>query len=125
MERRVFLNDGRNAQERFVPIPHLLVTATTLGAAQTLYTVRSGVALEIKRLAVCGVDSGTIALSLHSIPDGGTANNGTLELNQYPISSHGSVDLTDVIGGFYAEGTVLKVFSTASVVMHGYARELL
>ncbi len=129
METRV-----RNSQEigpyipaRVVPIDHLLITATTSGTAQTLYTVRSGVMLKVKQLACVNVTGSAATLSLHAIPDGGTIGNSNAELLAVSVPANTAANLTDYVGGLYKAGAVLKVYAGtgSAIVIHGWAEEVL
>lgn len=127
MEQRVRVNDGTGVALRRVPIPHLQVNATTLGAANTLYTVRDDVIFEVGKLAVSNTSGTAATLSLHTVPQGSSATVGNTELSNYSIPANTSVDLTKIIGGLYAGGTNFEAFSgTASVlVVHGWGEEIL
>ena len=111
---------------RDVPIPHLVITATTSGTAQTLYTVPNSAFL-VKRLAVVNNNALATPLTLHSVPSGGSAGTGNLELSAYSIAANDAVDLTDLIQGFYPEGTTLEVFAgTGSrLLIHGWGEDRL
>ncbi len=126
-ETRVRVNDGSFIQIRNVPIPHLQVAATSLGTADTLYTVRSDVALLVKRLAVVNTSASPVDLSLHTVPDGGASATGNAEFAALQIAANTAVDLTEKMGGYYEQGTVFKAFAstTAVLVLHGWGEEIL
>ena len=112
---------------RKVPIPHLLVTATTSGTAQTLLTARTDALTQIGHLAVVNATAAAATLTLHSIPDGGTIGTSNAELVAVSIPANTAANLTDYIGQFYVGGAVLKAYSdTASaLVLHGWVEEVL
>lgn len=112
---------------RKVPIPHLQVTATTSGTAQTLLTARTDALTQIGHLAVVNTTGTAATLTLHSIPSGGTIGTSNAELVAVSIPANTAADITDYIGQFYRGGAVLKAYSgTASaLVLHGWAEEIL
>ncbi len=112
---------------RSVPVAHLNITATVIGSAQTLFTVRDNTAFEIKRLCVANVTGSAATLSLYSVPSGGTAGAGNAELVGYSIAANTSVDLTEIVGGLYAAGTTLEAFSNTNgaLTIHGWGDEVL
>lgn len=112
---------------RDVPIDHLLITGTTSGAAQTLYTVRAGVMLKVRRLAVANLTGSAATLSLNAIPSGGAIGDGNAELKGYSVAANTAVDLTEIVGGLYQAGTVIKAYSGtgSALVLHGWGEEVL
>ena len=112
---------------RMVPLTHLLITATSSGAAQTFYTVKAGVILKIGGLSVANITGSAATLTLHSVPDGGSIANGNAELVGYSVAANTAVDLTKLVGGVYAAATTLRVWSGtgSALVIHGWAEEIL
>ena len=112
---------------RSLPISHLRITATSMGTAETLLTVREETAFEVKRLAVVNVTGSAATLSLFTVPSGETPGNANAELVGVSIPANSAVDLTDFIGGLYAAGTTFVVFSgtTAALTIHGWGEEIL
>lgn len=112
---------------RAVPLSHLLVAATTSVGADTFYTVRSGVMLKIRQLAVSNTSGSAATLTINSIPSGGSIGAGNSELTGYSIAANTSVDLTPLVGGLYEAGTVLKAYSgtTNVLTLHGWGEEVL
>jgi hypothetical protein len=128
MEQRVRVSDvSQNVGSRFVPIEHLLVTATTSGTAQTLYTVRDKVMLKLGRLSVANTSGSAATLTLYAVPSGGAVGTGNIELGAVSIPANSAADLTPYVGGLYKSGATLKVFAgTGSVlVVHGWGEEVL
>lgn len=127
MEQRVRINTGDQLQKRPVPIEHTLITATVIGSAQTIFTVRDGTVAEVKRLAVANTSGTAATLSLHSVPSGGSAATGNTELAAVSIPANTSSDLTEFIGGLYQAGTTLQAFAgtTSVLVIHGWITERL
>lgn len=127
MERRVRINDSKPVGERFAPIPHLNITATTIGAAEVLFTVREPVVIEVKRLSAINTTGGLVTLALFSVPSGGSASAANAELWDVDLPGNTAADLTDFIGGLYEAGTTLQVYSSVSgaITIHGFVRELL
>lgn len=111
---------------RPVPLPHLQITATTSGAAQTLVTVPENRVLLVSRLAVVNTTGGAVTLTLHSVPSGGTLGAGNTELAGYSIAANTAVDLSDLIGGMYEGGATLQAYSNTSgaLVLHGHGEIL-
>jgi len=112
---------------RGVPLNHLLVTATTSGTAQTLYTVRAEVNLKVMALTVVNTTGAAATLTVHSIPSGGGIGAGNTEISAMSIAANTAVDLTKLVMGYYAPGTTIKVYSgtNGSLVVHGWAEEIL
>lgn len=127
MEQRVRVNDGQGAQFRSVPIPHLQVSATTMGSADVLYTVQDSGILQIQQLCVANTSGTAAELSLHSVPRGGAAAVDNTEIPALSIPANTVVDLTTFVGGLYAAGTTLEAFAgtTDVLVVHGWAKEIL
>lgn len=128
MEQRIRISDPSPiVGRRFVPIDHTLITATSSGAAQTIYTVRTGVMLKLGGLSVANTSGSAVALTLYAVPDGGSVGTGNMELGAASIPANSSADLTPYIGGLYKAGATLRVFAaTGSVlVIHGWGEEIL
>lgn len=128
MEQRVRISDvSKPVPARFVPIEHLLVTATSSGSAQTLYTVRAGVMLKIGRLTVANTSASAAPLTLYAVPDGGSVGTGNMELGAVSIPANSAADLTPYVGGLYKAGATLRVFAGTGgvLVVHGWGEEIL
>lgn len=128
MEQRIRISDPSPIiAKRYVPINHLLVTATTSGAAQTLYTVRDGVMLKLGGLSVANTSGSAVALTLYAVPSGGAVGTGNMELGAVSIPANSSVNLALIVGGLYKAGATLRAFAaTGSVlVLHGWGEEVL
>jgi hypothetical protein len=126
MEQRVRITD-EPVTGRVVPLEHLLITATSSGAAQTFTTVRANAILKIRQLSVVNVTGSAATLSLHSIPSGGTIGNSNAELLAVSIPANTASDLTGFVGGLYKAATVLAAYSGtgSALVLHGWAEEVL
>lgn len=118
---------GLVVESRKVPIAHLNVTATVIGSAETLFTVRDDVAFEVKRLAVANTTGSAATLSLHTVPSGGTAGVGNAEFMAVNVPANSSSDLTDYIGGLYDAGTTFEVYAgtNGALTVHGWGEEIL
>jgi hypothetical protein len=127
MESRVRVNLGEGVEARKVPIAHLLVTGTSAGASQVLFTVRPGVAFRVQRLAVANITGSAVTFSLNSVPPGGSIGDGNAELRAVSIPANTAADVTDVIGGLYPAGTVLRAYAGtgSALVAHGWGEEVL
>lgn len=128
MEQRIRISDPSPIiAKRYVPIDHLLITATTSGTAQTLYTVRTGVMMKLGGLAVANTSAAPVALTLYAVPSGGSVGTGNMELGAVSIAANSSVNLALIVGGLYKAGATLKAFAaTGSVlVIHGWGEEVL
>ena len=124
----------RNIQEpqgyvtsRPVPIDHLNITATSSGAAQTLYTVRDTVMLRVKGMSCNNTTASSATLTLHAIPSGGSIGVSNAELTAVSIPAYTAADLTPYIGGLYKAGTTIKVYSgtNGALTIHGNGEEIL
>lgn len=128
MEQRIRISDPAPiVGKRYVPIDHLLITATSSGSAQTLYTVRAGVMLKLGGLSVANTSGSAVALTLYGVPSGGSVGTSNMELGAVSIPANSSADLTPYVGGLYKSGATLRVFAgTGSVlVIHGWGEEIL
>ena len=66
-------------------------------------------------------------LGLNAIPSGGSIGDGNAELKGYSVAANTAVDLTDMVGGLYQAGTVIKAYSGtgSALVLHGWGEEVL
>lgn len=124
---RFITSSDQGVKERKVPIPSVLIAATTEAGADTFYTVRTGVAFQVNHLVVSNIGTPAVAITLHSIPSGGTIGAGNIELGAVDVPANESINLTDRIGGFYSSGETLKVYAatTNRLVIHGWGTEIL
>lgn len=124
-EQRIRVNDGVSFLERLVPIAHVTISATTEGAANTVYTVQDRKILKVDRLVAFNSNALAVDLTVHSIPDGGTIGAGNVECTSYAIPAGEALEVHDIIGGLYEGGTVLKAYCSiaSAVIMHGYGSE--
>ena len=112
---------------RAIPLPHLLITATSSGAAQTFYTVRATTMLRTKALRAANITGSAATISIHTIPSGDSIGNSNAEMLAVSIPANTVADLTDYVGGLYAEGTAIKVYAGtgSAIVLHGWGEEVL
>lgn len=115
------------AERRDVAIPHVQVSGTDIASANTVLTVRARAQIKLQRLSVVNTTGSAATLTLHAVPDGGSAGAGNLEISQQSVPANGAVSLFEVMGGFYDAGTSLVAFSgtTNALVVHGWAEEIL
>lgn len=103
---------------RRAPLDKLLVTATASGSAQTLLTVKADRAAYIERLVVSNITGSAATLNLDAVPNAGSISTATAELRGMSIAANTAVDLTELVGGFYAPGTTLQTWAgTGSALM--------
>lgn len=116
-----------NVGRRPVPMKHLLITATTIGTAQTWYTVRDGVLFLVKHASVENVGASPVDLNLYAVPSGGTIGDSNAEVIGYSIAANDAVDLTLLMGQLYEQGDTLQAFasSASALVLHGWGEEIL
>ena len=126
MTQRIRVQDDPVVR-RPVPLDHLLITATSSGGAQTLYTVRDNAAFEIKKLTASNLTGSAATLTLHSIPSGGSIGDSNAEMKGVSIPPNTSAALTEYIMGLYDASTVFAVYSDTSsaIIIHGWGEELL
>ena len=122
--------DGENktfVPVRQIPLPHLLITATTSGTAQTFTTVRAKAVLRLKTLSVVNITGSAATFYLHSIPSGGSIGDSNAEFKAVSIPANTAADLVDFVGGLYTAGTIIKAYSGtgSALVLHGSAEEIL
>ena len=118
-------SDLAAVESRSVPIPHLNITATAIGSAETLFTVRDNVSFEVKRLTVVNTTGSAATLSLHTVPSGGSAATGNFEIAGLSVAANTVTDLSDLVGGLYEAGTTFEVYSgtNGALVIHGWGQE--
>lgn len=117
--------DDNYALSRKVPIAHLLVSATTTGGAETLFTVQTDTLFEVKKLTAVNITGSAATITIHAIPSGDSLADANTEIKSYSIAAYTPVDLSDLIGGMYEGGAVLKAYSgtTNAIVLHGHGDE--
>jgi hypothetical protein len=110
---------------RPLPIPHVTVSATTSGAANTVFTASR--LTEIRRLVVVNITGSAATLFLNSVPPAGTIGDSNAEMKGVSIAANTAADLTDFIQGLYIAGTVIRAYSGtgSALVLHGWAEEIL
>lgn len=110
---------------RPLPIPHVTVSATTSGGANTVFSVAR--LTEIRRLVVTNITGSAATLSLNSVPPSASIGDGNAEMKGVSIAANTATDLTDLIQGIYVAGTEIKAYSGTSnaLVLHGWAEEIL
>ena len=121
-ENRIRVSQQQVATAYSYPLTPTLISATTEGAAETLAEVREGSNGLLKRLAVVNQTGSAVALTVNFIPSGGTIGAGNREIAGYSVGANAHVDLTDIVGGFYPEGTTIKAFagSADALLVTGY-----
>lgn len=123
-ERRVRVNPEQQSS-RLIPIAHTLISATTIGAAETIFTVQNLTIAQVSRLCVANTSASSVNFTLHAVPSGGSAATANTELPAVAVPGNTAVDLTDFIGGLYQSGTTLQVFASTTdvLVVHGWVQE--
>lgn len=106
--QRQIVDQKTRVTSRDVPFTALALS----GTPATFATAPAQQMMKVRKLAACNPtgSAGTITLTV----------GGLSELSQFPIASHASVDLTEVIGGLYQAGAVLMVSGTSGVVLSGW-----
>ena len=102
---------ARLTGERRFPIENLNTTATTSGAAQTLITAPEAETISITQMSVTNKSGSAATLTLNAVPSGGTIADTNKEIDALSVAANTAVQLETLIGGMYAAGTVLKVYS--------------
>lgn len=112
---------------RTIPIPHVRISATTSGGANTVLTTRENVITHVKHLAVANTTGSAATLSINAIPDGGSIGDANAEMVAASVPANSSADISDVIGQMYGPNVVIKAYSGTSdaLVIHGWAEEIL
>jgi hypothetical protein len=116
-QQQVVIENREIVQSRTIPFDGLSVVATTSGAADVFATANSRNAMQVKRLVACNTSGTAATLSLHAVPSGGSVTNDNAQLVGYSIAANAAVDLTDLIGGYYAQGTELRVWAGTTDVI--------
>ena len=121
-EQRVRFTERQRPGAFNYPFATTLLTATTEGAAQTLATVREGSNAIVKRLVACNQTGSAVAVTVYFIPSGGTIGASNREITAISVPANSNLDLTEMIGGLYSEGTVVKAFAASgtAILMAGY-----
>lgn len=114
----------QTAQSVLFPLTSTLATATTEGGAQTIGTVPSQALGLVERLVVCNQTGTAATINVNCVPDGGTAGASNREISSLSVAANSVTDLTDLIGGLYAPGTTLQVWSgtTSALLVSGYIK---
>lgn len=122
---RPTVKEGPAVRSRSIPIDHIHITATTIGTAQELFTVRPSVFLEITQLAIANLSGSAAKISLYTIPPGGTIGITNAEFIELDVPANTILDVSENIQGLYKQGTVARVFADTSGVfnIHGKAEE--
>jgi len=122
---RPTVREGPSVERRSIPIDHLHITATTIGTAQELFTVRPNVFLDITQLAIANLTGSVAKISLYTVPPGGTIGITNAEFIELSIQPNTILDVSENIQGLYKQGTVGMVFAdtTAAFNIHGKAEE--
>lgn len=123
---RVLQEDVPTSSEFLYPLTTTLITATTEGAAHTIGEIRAQGIGELGRLFVGNQTARTADLTFYAVPSGASIGAANREITALSISGNTNVDLTELVGGLYAEGHQFRVFaSTASaLIVGGYVRVL-
>ncbi len=113
-------------RERLIPIDHVLITATTMGTAQTIFTVPQGKAFILRSLMISNISGSNVTFSVHAVPAGGSAANDNALMAGVVIKANASDDLAPYLGKFYKAGYTIRVFAstTGVVAMDGFGREV-
>lgn len=116
----------RDAGERTVPIEHVNITATSSGAAQTLYTCSASGATEVMKMTVTNKSGTAATLTFHSIPDGDSIGDVNKELDAFNIPANTALRVDGLLGGTYDPSTVFKVYSgtNGALVIRGAVRAI-
>ena len=122
---RPTVKEGPAVRSRSIPLDHIHITATTIGTAQELFTVRDNVFLEITQLAIANLSGSSAKITLHTIPPGGTIGITNAEFIDLDIPANTILDVSENIQGLYKQGTVAKVYADTTAVfnIHGKAEE--
>lgn len=114
IQQQVATETRETVSRRPVPFAGTSITATSSGLAQIFATAEGQGAMEVKRLAVVNTTSSVANLTLHAVPDGSIIGADTAQIVGLPVLANTSVDLTEIIGGFYPNKTALMVWSDAA-----------
>lgn len=122
MESRVNFRETPLATSHYYPLTATLLTATTEGTAQTLGTVRADTLGLLERLAVSNQTGSAATLTVYFIPSGDTIGAANRQITALSIPANTNVDLTELVGGLYEGGTVVKAFAgtTSALIVSGY-----
>ena len=110
MEGRVRFTQEQVASAYNYPLTTTLLTATSEGTAQTLGVVRSDSVGRLLRLAVNNQGMVAANFTFYAIPADGTIGAANQELTARPITAGAAEDLSGIVAGLYAPGTVFKAF---------------
>ena len=101
----------RTVEERHIPVPGLVITATTSGAAQTWRTSGPNGLTQITRLTVINTTGTTATLTFYAIPSGDSIGDANMELDAVSVPANTTLRLDRILAGSYAPNTVFKAFS--------------
>lgn len=118
--------EAQRLTKRETPIDLVNITATTLGTAQTVYTIRSDAAFKVKRMTLANTSVSDVTFSLFIVPPSGSAATSNAIFYQVLVLANSTSDLTDFIGGFYRKGYRFMAFAGSSGVLNigGWGEEV-
>ena len=114
---RQLVEDRRRPTQRYVPLGPVVLTGT---AAQVAAAPMQQM-LKIGHLAVCNPTSAAVTLALTVQAPGGAEID---QIKGLSISSNAAQDITDLIGGLYVTGSIIRA-SGAGLVLSGWAEAIL
>lgn len=122
VERKQLVDRLENVRGRQVPFGILPLTTT----AAIFHTVASGRALRVERLVVANVTTTAATLTLYAAPEGGSPATANAALVGLSVPANSALDLTSLIGGYYAQGTTLQALSgtDAALNLSGYYEDV-
>lgn len=101
-----------DVRTRTVPIPHLTITGTDQGSAQSVFLVPDLCEVAIlDRLVVSNRSVSAVALSLYTLPPDTAISTASLELDAYSIPANSVVRIDEILGAAYAKGAECLVFA--------------
>ena len=118
--------EAQRITRRETPIDLVNITATTIGGAQAVYTIRSDAAFKVKRMTLANTSGSDVTFSLFIVPPAGSAATTNAIFYQVLVLANSTSDLTDFIGGFYRKGFRFMAFAGASGALNigGWGEEV-
>lgn len=117
VQTRQLVDQRQRPTQRYVPIGPVALTASLAQVA----VAPSQQMLKVGQLAVCNPTGAAVVLNLTAQAPTGAALD---QIKGLSVAANAAIDLTDLIGGLYITGSILRA-SGAGLVLSGWAEAIL
>lgn len=101
----------RDVNHRIIPVGQINVTATAMGSAQTLFTAPESEVIQFVGFSVTNATGTAATLSLHAVPDGGSASTANKVLDAFNVPANTTLSPLSLLGSVYPSKTTFEVYS--------------